>query len=109
MWLSSISKKWRETPPPLRNLCQLLATMTNCFLSKAKDDIKLTAQLTLLKSVIQKDLDRLKMRAHGLKMRSNKIKHKVLHWDWDNSQYQSRLENEGIESSPVRRTWGAVG
>ncbi|KAF4787607.1 hypothetical protein TURU_169357 [Turdus rufiventris] len=40
---------WRDAPPPPRNLCQLLATMTNCFLSKTADDMKLIEQLALLK------------------------------------------------------------
>ncbi|KAF4793927.1 hypothetical protein TURU_107302 [Turdus rufiventris] len=41
-------------------------------------------------------------------MRFNKAKSKVLHLDWDNSQCQYRLVDEGIESSPGEKDLGIL-
>ncbi|PKU33391.1 hypothetical protein llap_16305 [Limosa lapponica baueri] len=53
-------------------------------------------------------LDRLEKRDCVNLMRFNKAKFKVLHLGWDNTPYQCRLEDEGIESSPVEKDLGIL-
>ncbi|GAB0181509.1 hypothetical protein GRJ2_000616200 [Grus japonensis] len=79
-----------------------------CTLSKSADDTKPSGVVDLPEGWddIQTNLDKLKKWAHVNLMRFNKAKCKVLHMGWDNSQYQYRLGNEGIESSLEKKALG---
>ncbi|GAB0199298.1 cAMP-dependent protein kinase inhibitor alpha [Grus japonensis] len=82
-----------------------------CTLSKFTDDTKLcgTVDMPEGQDAIQRNPDKLEDWAHVKLRNFNKAKCKVLHLDRGSFQYQYRLGDEGLESSPAEQYLGGTG
>ncbi|GAB0186004.1 mitochondrial enolase superfamily member 1 [Grus japonensis] len=110
--INSSMSKWRSMSrsgciphgPVLFNIfINAIDSGIECTLSKFVDDTKLSGAVDSLegRDAIQSDLDRLEEWTCANHMKFNKAKCKVLHVGQGNHQYQYRLGDECIKSSPV--------
>ncbi|KAK4821731.1 hypothetical protein QYF61_000274 [Mycteria americana] len=110
-WLDGRIERGSILGPVLFNICiNDIDSKIECTLSKFAGDTKLSGAVDMPEGwdVIQRDLDKLEKGACVNLMRFNKAKCRVLHLGQGNHQFQYRLGDDVIESSPAEKDLGVL-